>query len=157
MYRTALIAVAVLAAASPTYAQFKDNSDAAASEEAAPEPSMVPKGIMISADAVEDATVYSLAESYDETFWASGETFGPVATAWAEIGEVEDIVLDDTASVLGVTVDVGGFLGMGKRTVLLPVEDIRLVQTPDAGFFIVTRMSRAQFEEAEGIDGLIGD
>lgn len=161
MYRITMIAAATLLAAQPLAAQFKENTETPATEvsaeTAADAPSMVPKGIMISAGAVEEATVYSLADSYDETFWDSGETFGPVATAWSEIGEVEDVVLDDTASVLGVTVDVGGFLGIGERTVLLPVRDIRLVQTPDEGFFIVTRMSRAQFEETEGIDGLIGD
>ena len=74
------------------------------------------------------------------------------------IGEVEDVVLDSEAKVVGVTVDVGGFLGIGETTVLLPTDDLRLVQTPeDSGFYIVTRMSREQIEDAEEIENLLGD
>lgn len=113
---------------------------------------------LIRAEAVEDAKVYSLSAGYDETFWDSGEPFGPVMTAWDEVGSVEDLVLDNAAQVVGVTVDVGGFLGIGESTVLIPLDEMRLVQMPEnEGFFVVTRMSQDQLEEAGEIENLVGD
>ncbi|EAQ03547.1 hypothetical protein OB2597_02967 [Pseudooceanicola batsensis HTCC2597] len=123
------------------------------------QPSAFPAdGPLIRAEAVEESAVYSLDENYNETFWNSGEPFGDVAASWLEIGEVEDLVLDNDAKVVGVTVDVGGFIGIGERRVLIPLADIRLVQTPQVDdFMIVTRMSQAQLEEAEAVGPLIGD
>ncbi|MDF0600910.1 PRC-barrel domain-containing protein [Psychromarinibacter sp. C21-152] len=171
MYRTTLIATAFLAAA-PAAAQESDTEAMAETDpttetttettgDAAADtaPPMAPEGTMIRADAVADAVVYTLADTYDEAFWDSGQPFKPVVSGWAEIGAVEDIVLDDRAEVVGVTVDVGGFLGIGDSTVLLPVDDIRLVQMPDdEDFLIVTRLSREQIENAEEVeDQLLGD
>lgn len=112
---------------------------------------------MIAADAIEGAMVYTLGEAYDQSLWDGEQPFGPVAADWAEIGDVEDVIVSGKGQVLGVTVDVGGFIGIGERTVLVPIDDLRLVQSPENGFFIVTRMQRAEFETAEEIDGIIGD
>lgn len=112
---------------------------------------------MVAAEAIEDAIVYSLGSAYDESLWDQNEPFGPVTADWAEIGDVEDLILAQDGQVLGITVDVGGFLGLGERTVLVPLEDLRLVQNPDNGFYIVTRMARAELEEADEINGVIGD
>ncbi|MAQ83557.1 MAG: hypothetical protein CMH12_10020 [Maritimibacter sp.] len=139
--------------------QGETASDTAPAPESASEPAgMMQNAPLIAADALDDALIYSLGETYDQTIWDSGDPFGPIATGWNEIGEVEDVVLDSEAKVVGVTVDVGGFLGIGETTVLLPTDDLRLVQTPeDSGFYIVTRMSREQIEDAEEIENLLGD
>lgn len=43
-----------------------------------------------------------------------------------KIGEVDDVVLDQSSSkVNAILVDVGGFLGIGAKTVAVPVADIR--------------------------------
>lgn len=155
MKHAPLIATALfLAGVTPVSAQNDPASAPADAEMAAAGPA----GALIRAEAVEDASVYSLGETYDETYWDSGEPFGPLATAWNEIGEVEDLILSNDAEVVGVTVDVGGFLGIGERTVLLPIGDIRLVQLPEnEGFFIVTRMTEEQLEAADDVEGVIGD
>ncbi|WP_425050396.1 PRC-barrel domain-containing protein [Psychromarinibacter sp. S121] len=171
MYRTTLIAMACLAA-QPLMAQddtatetpppvIEDSSDGDMASDTAPaeEPAgMMHNAPLIAAGALDDAAIYSLGETYDQAIWDSGEPFGPITTGWNEIGDVEDVVLDSSAMVVGVTVDVGGFLGIGQTTVLLPTDDLRLVQTPeDGGFYIVTRMSREQIEDAEEIDTLLGE
>jgi hypothetical protein len=113
---------------------------------------------LISAEVVEDAPIYSLSEAYDESFWDSGEPFGPVAAGWNEIGQVETLVIDNMGKVAGVTVDVGGFLGIGDNTVLIPLDHMRLVQVPgdNEEFFIVTRMTTEELEAAEEIEGIVG-
>lgn len=151
MLRPSLIASILLA--TPLVAQ--ETTDVEAPEAVAPEVAaeVLPQ-VMIRADDIEDALIYSLADTYDENFWGSGDPFGPVSADWGEIGEVENVIIDDAGQVLGVTVEVGGFLGIGEKTVLIPLEDLRLVQRPeDEGFFIVTRVSNEQFEEAEDMSG----
>lgn len=165
MKHSILIAAALLAAPS-AFAQGSDATTTSdeTSAEAAPAPGMISPddgtgtGVMLTAEAIQDADVYSLGQTYDQAFWDSGEPFGQVAGGWVEIGEVEDLVLDAEAKVVGVTVDVGGFLGIGDSTVLLPVADLRLVRMPDDDeFILVTRMSREQIEAAEEVGELLGD
>ena len=113
----------------------------------------------VPAGAIEDARVYALAETYDATFWDSGEPFGAVTADWGDVGEVEDLLIDNSGAVVGVTVEVGGFLGIGERTVLVPLEEMRLIQRPDEDdeFYVVTRMSSEQLESAEEVENVIGD
>ncbi len=153
-----IILIAAMLAAPPLYAQ--DSTPAADTPPAAEEPGMMGHtSAMLRADAVEDAIVYSLGETYDEAIWDSGEPFAQITGGWDEVGEVEDLIIDAEAKVVGVTVDVGGFLGIGESTVLLPVGDLRLVRLPDDdAFIVVTRMTREQIENAEEVDDdLLGD
>ncbi|SHI40388.1 PRC-barrel domain-containing protein [Wenxinia saemankumensis] len=126
--------------------------------EVAPE-TMPAAGPYIEADDVQDARVYTIGDAYDSSFWDSGQPLGPIAADWGDIGEVEDLLIDNQGAVIGVTVEVGGFLGLGEKTVLIPLEDMRLVQRPDDDddFYVVTRMSAEQLEEAEEIENVVGD
>jgi len=42
------------------------------------------------------------------------------------VGEIGEVVLDDGGKVEGIVVDVGGFLGVGERPVLLDWKDVKL-------------------------------
>jgi sporulation protein YlmC with PRC-barrel domain len=42
------------------------------------------------------------------------------------VGEIGEVILDDGGQVQGVVVDVGGFLGVGERPVLLDWKDVKL-------------------------------
>ncbi|HWA47467.1 MAG TPA: PRC-barrel domain-containing protein [Dongiaceae bacterium] len=42
------------------------------------------------------------------------------------VGEIGEVILDDGGKVQGVVVDVGGFLGVGERPVLLNWKDVKL-------------------------------
>ncbi|KIQ68787.1 PRC-barrel domain-containing protein [Wenxinia marina] len=115
-----------------------------------------PTGPMVRAEDIEDARVYALADAYDANFWTSGEPFGAVSADWGEVGEVEDLIIDPAGSVVGVTVEVGGFLGIGEKNVLIPLSDLRLVQQPgEDEFYIVTRLSNEQLEELDDLDDVL--
>lgn len=51
-----------------------------------------------------------------------------------KIGEIDDILLDQSGKADVVVIEVGGFLGMGKHTVALPYSQIKFMDQPrDSG------------------------
>lgn len=81
------------------------------------------------------------------------DAYDGMQDAWADIGEVNDVILSRDGSVDAVLVDVGGFLGMGERQVAIGMEAIRFVAdnaTTDApdDFFLVMSATKSDFETA---------
>lgn len=79
---------------------------------------------------------------------------------WADIGEINDVILSRDGTVDAVLVDIGGFLGMGERQVAVGMEAIRFVgdgSTADQmdDFFIVMTGTRTDFEAAP--EYMVGD
>jgi hypothetical protein len=103
--------------------------------------------------------VYSVSAEYDEDRWMDAadttyyghENFA-YGTDYAQIGEIEDIVLDQSGQMIGIVAEVGGFLDIGDKHVMVPVEDLRLVPVDDTSFTYVTRLSEEQLEEMPGVD-----
>lgn len=54
---------------------------------------------------------------------------------WQDIAKVNDIVLDDSGRVVGYIADIGGFLGIGAKKVLLGVDAIHLITVGEETFF----------------------
>ncbi|CAN5834564.1 hypothetical protein BH23DEI1_BH23DEI1_22180 [soil metagenome] len=72
---------------------------------------------------------------------------------WESVADVSDIVLTRDGSVRGVLIDVGGFLGIGARTVMVSMDSIQLVnRADDAGVFVVFTATREQLENAPEYD-----
>jgi PRC-barrel domain len=59
-----------------------------------------------------------------------------------EIGEVDNVLADDSGAVVAVTAEVGGFLGIGDREVIVGLSQLQL-----AGDRLVTNMTRAELEQ----------
>lgn len=79
---------------------------------------------------------------------------------WADIGEVNDVILSRDGKVDAVLVDIGGFLGIGERQVAVGMESVRFVadgSTADNAndFFLVMSAAKADFEAAP--DYMLGD
>ena len=49
--------------------------------------------------------------------------------------EIEDLVISETGEVKAVLIDIGGFLGIGAKKVLLGVDAIHLVTVGNDTFF----------------------
>lgn len=73
---------------------------------------------------------------------------------WDDIGEVNDVVLSRNGEVEGILVDVGGFLGMGEKTVGLTMDDLKLVSDgDDAGdYFITLTSSKEALDKAPAFE-----
>lgn len=95
--------------------------------------------------------IYTLNGPMDEDTWGNWEADG-VGPDWNDIGEIEDIILDRDGQMIGIVAEVGGFLDIGDKHVLIPVDDIRLTPVDDKTYVIVTRKTEEQLEEMESVD-----
>ena len=89
--------------------------------------------------------------------WESGETFTAHRDRWENIGNIDDIVMTADGEIHGVLIDVGGFLGLGARTVRIDLDHLYFV-VDDGGtgggwladtaddFFIVAAMTETELE-----------
>ena len=121
---------------------------------------------LISTEDLIDAPIYGLDEDvYDEARWGTDPYgFYDFDERFEEIGEIEDIVLDRSGQMVGVIAEIGGWLGLGENTVMLPMTDVRLTgPTEGVGFYggerfaIVTRLTEEQAEALPDVDGTIFD
>jgi hypothetical protein len=68
------------------------------------------------------------------------------------VGEISDVVIDpDTYVIKNVVIDIGGFLGIGTKTVTLPVEDL---DGPNADGDLQVGMTREQIETLPDFVGM---
>ena len=64
------------------------------------------------------------------------------------IGDVNDFVLDQNGEIGAVVVGVGGFLGIGQKSVAINWSDLELSQDMDGNNRLVASMTREQLENA---------
>lgn len=69
---------------------------------------------------------------------------------WDDIGEISDLVIGQDGNVKAVLVDIGGFLGMGERTVAVSRDQLEVIRDGDSedDYFIVFTADRAALEGA---------
>jgi hypothetical protein len=48
-----------------------------------------------------------------------------------DVGEIDELILNDNGQITHVLADIGGFLGMGERTVKLSFEELQLIRNND--------------------------
>lgn len=106
---------------------------------------------MIAGDDITGGPIYSTGEAYDAGLWDSGEPYAYDA-GYETIGDIEDIVLDVNGQMVGVVAEVGGFLGLGSKDVLLPLDDVRLVSPDGADYAYVTRLTEDQLTDLPAIE-----
>ena len=82
--------------------------------------------------------VYTFATPLDDDTWGAYEA-DAIGNDWNEIGEIEDVILDRSGQMIGVVAEVGGFLDIGDKHVMIPVENLRLTPIDDRNYAIVTR------------------
>lgn len=95
--------------------------------------------------------IYTLNEANDEG-WEADWAFEDVRDRINEIGEIEDIVLSENGEFMGIVAEIGGFLDIGDKHVMLKVSDVKLVAVDDQTYAYVTRLNEEQLEAMEGVD-----
>jgi hypothetical protein len=66
-----------------------------------------------------------------------------------EIGTIDKVLLNEDGEVVAVTVSVGGFLGMGDKTVAIEWEALELSRDDDGDYVISASISQDEIENAE--------
>ncbi|MBV2358388.1 PRC-barrel domain-containing protein [Thalassococcus sp. CAU 1522] len=96
-------------------------------------------------------TIYTIA-AVDDAGWEMDWAFADMQDNLTEIGEIEDIVLSRSGEFKGIVAEIGGFLDIGDKHVMLPVGDVKLVAVDDTTYAYVTRLSEEQLEQMESVD-----
>jgi sporulation protein YlmC with PRC-barrel domain len=123
---TTLAAVLILLAATSAQAEQSQNENAARTQSTTPIPG------------IDDSALAGSAR-------ASKLIGSKVYAADTSIGQIEDVLVTlDRATVTGVILSVGGFLGIGDKFVAVPVNRIRV--GPEARF--VTDLTKEQLANA---------
>lgn len=71
---------------------------------------------------------------------------------WADVGEVNDVVLDWNGSIKAVVLGVGGFLGVGEKDVAIEMSSLRKVRESNDSndWFLVVNTSKDMLTNAPG-------
>ncbi|SOE17583.1 PRC-barrel domain protein [Hoeflea halophila] len=134
MKRLLLATAGALMISAPVVAQMTDYSD------------------LIRTRDITGGTIYTMNASYDEGSWGTDPYYTSADTEWNDIGEIEDVILNREGKMVGIVAEIGGFLDIGDKHVMLPVEDVKLVAVDDKSYSYVTRLSEEQLEELESVD-----
>ncbi|SHH02115.1 PRC-barrel domain-containing protein [Cognatishimia maritima] len=101
---------------------------------------------LIRAGDVAGSAIYTLpnttAENWDEA-WRAADLHSNAV----EIGEIEDVVFNNDGDMKGVVVGVGGFLSFGKKQVIMPLSDLKMIALEDDSFAYLTWMSEADLND----------
>jgi hypothetical protein len=80
-------------------------------------------------------------------------TIDTAPEGWEVVANVSEIVVSRDGTIRGVLLDVGGFLGIGARTVMVGMDSLRIVERTDTNeIFVVFTATRDQLEEAPEYD-----
>ena len=72
---------------------------------------------------------------------------------WESVGNIDDFVMSQDGEIRGVLLDIGGFLGIGARTVMVNMDALQLVQERDSDtVHVVLVTSREELETAPEFD-----
>ncbi|MFA8387373.1 MAG: PRC-barrel domain-containing protein [Pelagibaca sp.] len=95
--------------------------------------------------------IYTMNAANDEG-WSMDEMHTEVGADWNDIGEIEDIILNKSGQMIGIVAEVGGFLDIADKHVMIPVSDVNLVAVDDARYAFLTRHSEEDLEQMESVD-----
>jgi hypothetical protein len=102
--------------------------------------------LALAAQQSSDVTAYQEAEDDDMVVQPFNRTVDDIEdldlkNADGEIGEVEEVLIDASGQPVAIAVEVGGFLGIGERDVVLGLDQVQLVDDD-----LVTSADKATIE-----------
>ncbi|MEM8578283.1 MAG: PRC-barrel domain-containing protein [Pseudomonadota bacterium] len=100
----------------------------------------------IAASDLEGAAIYSVSAEAFAAMTATPEEGVDIAPDWAQIGTVDDLVIDASGDIQGVIGAFGGVLGFGAQEVTLPADQVAVRLSDDATPIAVTTLSQAELE-----------
>ncbi|MFN3210066.1 MAG: PRC-barrel domain-containing protein [Roseovarius sp.] len=110
------------------------------------------QGELIRSRDITGGAIYTTNEAHDEgSGWEDAE-YSEVGSEWNQIGEIEDLVLSKDGKMTGIVAEVGGFLDIGDKHVVISVDDAKLVPVDDAEYVFVTKYNEEELESMDGID-----
>ncbi|WP_439521378.1 PRC-barrel domain-containing protein [Marivita sp.] len=96
-------------------------------------------------------TVYTTNAANDEG-WSMDTIHTEASADWNDIGEIEDIILNKSGQMIGIVAEVGGFLDIADKHVMIPTENVNLVAVDNRSYAILTRFNEEELESMESVD-----
>ncbi|WP_299046420.1 PRC-barrel domain-containing protein [uncultured Tateyamaria sp.] len=109
------------------------------------------QGTLIRSRDITGGAIYTMNQANDEG-WDPEMNHEEVGADWNKIGEIEDLVLTSDGKVTGIVAEVGGFLDIGDKHVVISVSDLNLVAVDDKTYAYVTKYNEEDLEEMQGVD-----
>lgn len=153
MTYAAASAIGLLLTTSVAFAESHTNAESMAGEMgmASTEELGAMEGQLIRSRDITGGAVYTTNAADDEG-WDPKMTYEAVDNNWNEIGEIEDLVLSKEGQVVGIVAEVGGFLDIADKHVVISVQDLNLVAVDDESYTYVTRFNEEQLESMQDVD-----
>ena len=69
---------------------------------------------------------------------------------WNDVGEINDLIVSDAGEVRAALLDIGGFLGMGEKTIAVEMSDLHILNDPDlpGDWFVAMQGTKDELENA---------
>jgi len=129
-----LLGVTAAAAQTPPPAQRPAPSAPPAATEA-------PKAPVAGQIVTQDANTVLAKELIGQTVYSAGDK--------AKIGSISDLILSkDGKSVQGFVIGVGGFLGIGEKSVALQMDRLQIGQAPEGGLQLTMDVKKEELSDA---------
>lgn len=114
---------------------------------------------MMRSGSITDADIYTAAVT-DDFKWDAEIEFNNIDPEWNRIGEIDEIVLDADGKMVGVIAEIGGFLGMGDKDVMLSLDEVSMFTvTNDDGetedYVFVTGLTKDQLTDRQDVDDMM--
>ena len=122
-------------------------TDAPAADAAASDPGEAMQTGLLRASALEGVDIFSV-DVTGTTTWSDGERYSEIDVDWEKIGEIEDLVLNGDGEIVGAIAEVGGFLGLGEKEVMIEPSEMSFVITEDR-IAVVSALGREALEQRE--------
>ncbi|MGU3496838.1 PRC-barrel domain-containing protein [Xanthobacteraceae bacterium A53D] len=136
--RNTTIAAAAVAAliATPVFAQS-----------AAPDASAPPAATAPAPSAASSSGTFIDSQRQDQ--WLASKLIGTKVRGGSDetLGDVSDVVMDGNGNVAAVVIGVGGFLGVGEKSVAVPFKSLEMMRSND-GDRLVLRQSKDDLKAA---------
>ncbi|SDD93494.1 PRC-barrel domain-containing protein [Paracoccus isoporae] len=130
-------------------------AEAPAADAAAADPGAAMQTGLLRAEALDGAEIYSV-DITGETDWDDSVAYTEIDAEWEQIGELEDLVLNANGEIVGAIAEIGGFLGLGEKEVMLEPGEMSIVVTDDR-IAVVSALSQEALEQREELAEEIRD
>ncbi|WBU64073.1 PRC-barrel domain-containing protein [Paracoccus aerodenitrificans] len=149
LYLTSAIVLALggTAFAQTAATETPATTDAPAADAAASDPGQAMETGLLRASALEGVDIFTV-DVTGETEWDDTATYTEIDADWDKIGEVEDLILNANGEIVGAIAEVGGFLGLGEKEVVLEPAEVAYVMTEDR-IAVVSALSKEALEQRE--------
>lgn len=150
--KTLLATASMLALLGAAPALAQDTAPAtppAVQDEAPASPSPTPNITTPSAD-VDDANDADKSAAMSDGQWRSSRLVGVTVRNGANesIGDINDLIVDNTGKITAVVVGVGGFLGMGEKLVSLSFDQLSISRDSNNMIVVMANATKESLESA---------